>query len=320
MSNIANSQDEISRLLLTVISQIEQYTEKVEVLISKANDPTFTQFAEKSEQAFQAAERLLQKFDELYGMLNDESLYKLYQQDVMGKVRDMIWNMGTTLRQLNGGWYSTVTRILPLTTPILLYTQKDLVKFYWGGAPETSSEASKPEEPTSSDDSNTPTGPETPPEPSRSTETQKTDTPGPSSEEADMVKLHGSFDPNSPVDQQKLQMYRKAKQQLGSSASFPDLARVAYKLQYGNTGTYNKSMEPTKSRRQKGTPTPTAPVTPGQSIYFVRVGPGNYRPAVNADLTSGQQLFVRNPNKLARAVYPFIKMQNAPVRRADLPR
>jgi hypothetical protein len=115
-------------------------------------------------------------------------------------------------------------------------------------------------------------------------------------------------------------MYRAAKKQVGSSANFSDLAKAAYKLQYGNTGSYNKNMEPTKSRRQKGTAVPTAPVTPGQSIYFVRVGPGNYRPAVNADLTSGQQLFVRNPNKVARAVYPFIKIQNAPVRRADLPR
>ena len=54
------------------------------------------------------------------------------------------------------------------------------------------------------------------------------------------------------------------------------------------------------------------------STQFVRVGPGNYRPAVQADLTSKQQLFVRNPNPAARLVYPFIKAENAPVRRANL--
>jgi len=54
------------------------------------------------------------------------------------------------------------------------------------------------------------------------------------------------------------------------------------------------------------------------STHFVRVGPGSYRPAVQADLTSGQQLFIRNPNPALRVVYPYIKVQNAPVRRANL--
>jgi hypothetical protein len=60
--------------------------------------------------------------------------------------------------------------------------------------------------------------------------------------------------------------------------------------------------------------------TPGKEVstQFVRVGPGNYRPAVQADLTSKQQLFVRNPNPAARLVHPFIKAENAPVRRANL--
>lgn len=182
------------------------------------------------------------------------------------------------------------------------------------------SEAPKPEESTGSENSGTPSTPESPsaPESSSGAETPEAgNQETPSSEEADMIKLHGSFNPESPVDQRKLQMYRQAKQQVGPSGSFEDLARAAYKIQYGDTGRYN--IEPTKSRRQKGTKSPTAPVTPGKPIYFVRISAGNYRPAVNADLTSGQQLFVRNPNKIARTVYPFIKIQNAPVRRADLP-
>lgn len=55
----------------------------------------------------------------------------------------------------------------------------------------------------------------------------------------------------------------------------------------------------------------------GNSIYYVRIGAGNYRPAVVADQRAGVQLFIRNPNPALRMIYPFIKAQNAPVRRAS---
>lgn len=55
----------------------------------------------------------------------------------------------------------------------------------------------------------------------------------------------------------------------------------------------------------------------GNSLYFVRIGAGNYRPAVVADKRAGVQLFARNPNPAARLVYPFIKIQNMPTRRAN---
>lgn len=57
----------------------------------------------------------------------------------------------------------------------------------------------------------------------------------------------------------------------------------------------------------------------GNSLLFVRIGPGNYRPAVKADQAAGVQLFARNPNPALRLVYPFIKVQNMPVRRAGFP-
>ena len=57
--------------------------------------------------------------------------------------------------------------------------------------------------------------------------------------------------------------------------------------------------------------------TNGNSLYFVRIGPGNYRPAVKADEDAGVQIFARNPNPVARTVYPFIKIQNMPTRRAS---
>ena len=55
----------------------------------------------------------------------------------------------------------------------------------------------------------------------------------------------------------------------------------------------------------------------GNSLYFVRTGPGNYRPAVKADEDAGVQIFARNPNPVARTIYPFIKIQNMPTRRAS---
>lgn len=80
------------------------------------------------------------------------------------------------------------------------------------------------------------------------------------------------------------------------------------------TGTPKTGTKPTPKRDYK---TLLATDDKGGSLYFVRIGPGNYRPAVQADKDAGVQLFARNPNPAARMVYPFIKIQNMPTRRAS---
>jgi len=55
----------------------------------------------------------------------------------------------------------------------------------------------------------------------------------------------------------------------------------------------------------------TKPISqPGGPEYFVRNGFNKYSPAVQADLNSGQQLFMRNPNPALRMVYPYVKVES----------
>jgi hypothetical protein len=102
----------------------------------------------------------------------------------------------------------------------------------------------------------------------------------------------------------------------GSASTAPVASSTPYTSKYMGT--------PKPATPKPATPKPTdlLPKTGVKgkevSTHFVRVGPGSYRPAVQADLTSGQQLFIRNPNPALRTVYPYIKVQNAPVRRANL--
>jgi len=86
----------------------------------------------------------------------------------------------------------------------------------------------------------------------------------------------------------------------------------------GSNSASKKSTKPTApTPRKKDYKTLLATDSQGNSLYFVRTGPGNYRPAVQADKDAGVQLFARNPNPVARTVYPFIKIQNMPTRRAS---
>lgn len=64
--------------------------------------------------------------------------------------------------------------------------------------------------------------------------------------------------------------------------------------------------------------TATAPASPkGGPTYYVRTGFNQYRPAVQADITSNQQLFMKNPNRAAALVYPYVKVDSRPIRRAS---
>jgi len=55
----------------------------------------------------------------------------------------------------------------------------------------------------------------------------------------------------------------------------------------------------------------TRPISPqGGPQYYVRAGFNRYSPAVEADLASGQQLFMKNPNPALRAVYPYVKVDS----------
>lgn len=61
---------------------------------------------------------------------------------------------------------------------------------------------------------------------------------------------------------------------------------------------------------------PKQPVPKSQALqtggptYFIRTGPGRYQPASQADLSSGTQLFMKNPNPALRMVYPYVKVES----------
>jgi hypothetical protein len=72
-------------------------------------------------------------------------------------------------------------------------------------------------------------------------------------------------------------------------------------------------MKPSARRPSKA----TSPASPkGGPTYYIRSGFNRYVPAVEADITSGQQLFMQNPNRAARMLYPYVKVDSRPVRRA----
>jgi hypothetical protein len=149
--------------------------------------------------------------------------------------------------------------------------------------------------------------------------------PATSQEKLDMIRLHKSYSDDSSVDRKKLQMYRQAKQELGPDATWRELAKKSYEKQYGSTGRYMGG-DSSKSKPQKSAPAQpkkspkelVATDSSGKPLYFVRISSGNYRPAVQADVDAGVQLFARNPNSIARNFYPYIKIQNMPTRRPGI--
>lgn len=71
------------------------------------------------------------------------------------------------------------------------------------------------------------------------------------------------------------------------------------------------STRSTRPTNQRSISQATKPISqPGGTEYFVRKGFNKYSPAVQADLDSGQQLFMRNPNPALRMVYPYVKVES----------
>jgi hypothetical protein len=124
-------------------------------------------------------------------------------------------------------------------------------------------------------------------------------------------KFHASeFDPNSSMDRGKLEQLRQAAGNVGSEDE-NKLRQKSYDLQYNTNKT-------SQSSPAKKTINATDPISrPGGPTYYIRNGFNRYSPAVQADLTSGQQLFMKNPNPIARGVYPYVKVDSRPIRRAS---
>lgn len=53
----------------------------------------------------------------------------------------------------------------------------------------------------------------------------------------------------------------------------------------------------------------TRPISPtGGPTYYVRISPGRYRPAVQADMSANIPLFIKNPNPVAAVVNPYVRV------------
>jgi hypothetical protein len=151
--------------------------------------------------------------------------------------------------------------------------------------------------------------------------------------------MGSSFNPNSSMDKGKMETVKKAladfqKQNNNKAFDINDsddlnkmrpIMNVAYqseeykKASGSRPSSGSRSSTPAGGRKQ--TPaqrTATAPASPkGGSTYYVRTGFNQYRPAVQADITSNQQLFMKNPNRAAAVVYPYVKVDSRPIRRAS---
>jgi hypothetical protein len=153
--------------------------------------------------------------------------------------------------------------------------------------------------------------------PTTKPETGKDDAAAPTARELELFKkLHGgSFDPMSSMDKRKLQQLRQAAQQTGEE-DVNKLASTAYALQDKDKTT---ARTPQKSAaKQPAINKATAPASlPGGPTYYVRTGFNQYRPAVNADVSSNQQLFMKNPNPVGRSFYPYVKVDSRSIRRAS---
>ena len=149
--------------------------------------------------------------------------------------------------------------------------------------------------------------------------------------------MGSSYNPNSPMDKGKMETVKNAlkKFQEETGEQFDinnseDLNKMRpimnaayqseeYKKVAGVSTRGTGSGQSTASSRQQ-TPAQrraTSPASPkGGPTYYIRSGFNRYVPAVEADITSGQQLFMQNPNRAARMLYPYVKVDSRPVRRA----
>jgi len=138
----------------------------------------------------------------------------------------------------------------------------------------------------------------------------------PTQKELDLFKrLHNSsYNPKSPMDKRKMEQLRQASQQVGSE-DISKLAPAAYNLQSKDKTT---AYTPRSSSKQTAIKNATSPASPvGGPTYYVRTGFNQYRPAVQADVSSNQQLFMKNPNPVGRGFYPYVKVDSRSVRRAS---
>ena len=155
------------------------------------------------------------------------------------------------------------------------------------------------------------------PTPTTKPETGKDDAAAPTARELELFKkLHGgSFDPMSSMDKRKLQQLRQAAQQTGEE-DVNKLAPTAYALQDKDKSTARASQKSAAKQPAMNKATAAASL-PGGPTYYVRTGFNQYRPAVNADVSSNQQLFMKNPNPVGRAIYPYVKVDSRSIRRAS---
>ena len=178
------------------------------------------------------------------------------------------------------------------------------------------------------------TQPATPAEPAAASE------PNQETLNAAFAKYMGSsYDPNSPMDKGKMETVKNALKKFQEENNKPfdindseDLTKMRpvmnaayqseeYKKVAGvgtRTGAQPSATSAAAPRQQTAAQRrATAPASPkGGPTYYVRTGFNRYVPAVEADITSGQQLFMQNPNRAARMVYPYVKVDSRPVRRA----
>jgi hypothetical protein len=159
-------------------------------------------------------------------------------------------------------------------------------------------------------------------------------------EEAFKKYMGSTYSPDSSMDRAKLQVVKNALQSFKSQngkdfdinnkedlSKMQPIMNAAYgSKEYQSAKQINRSTSDTSkymgAAKPAPKPTDLLPKTGVKgkevSTHFVRISPGRYRPAVQADLASGQQLFIKNPNPVLRAVYPYVKAENAPIRRANL--
>jgi hypothetical protein len=133
-------------------------------------------------------------------------------------------------------------------------------------------------------------------------------------------KFHNSdFNSNSSLDRSKLEQLRQAAQKVGDGDE-SKLRSTVYNIQYSGKPAPTRANRPIQQQAQ--TPKQQAAVAPasqpGGPTYYVRISAGRYRPAVQADISSNQPLFMRNPNPVLRAMgRPYVQVDRRPVRRAS---
>lgn len=119
-------------------------------------------------------------------------------------------------------------------------------------------------------------------------------------------KFHASnFDPNSPLDKQKLEQIRQAAEEVGQEDD-TKIQAAAYKKQYSEG-------QPNSSKTSKSQPVATEAEKRQRLLkpvngMFVRTGFNQFRPAVQADMEAKTPLFMQNPNPVLRQVNPYVQV------------